>query len=232
VIHLYTTFILLILIILQILNNNPLDNIQTNTTILEKDEQDELEKPAIEEIEENSVAGEDTTHSICYLVPPPKGMAFFPADGDTIAAVVECTYHQFEQIIVLAEHFEDLGMFDRPNGVAGVSVDDNVKRELLFVALEDGIQDSAEFCPIVCGRIWNESTLVLELEFSKCSLVVDLHRLGALPVCRIVRAISPDFEGLTIAFVRFAWESESIDRPVLRHIKALRSPCVEGEQER
>jgi hypothetical protein len=145
---------------------------------------------------------------------------------------VECTDDQFEQVLVLAEHFEDLGMFDRPNGVAGVSVDDNVEREHLFIALEDGIEDSAEFSPIVSGRVRNESTLVLELEFSKCSLVLDLHRLGAFPICRVVRAISPDFEGLTIAFVRFAWESESIDRPVLRHVKTLRSPCVEGEQER
>jgi hypothetical protein len=120
-------------------------------------------------------------------------VAFFPADSNTIAAVVECTDNQFEQILVLAEHFEDLGMFDRPNGVAGVCVDDYVERELLLVALEDSIEDSTEFGPIVCGRIGNESTLVLELEFSKRSLVVNLHRLGALPVCRIVRAISPNF---------------------------------------
>ena len=36
VIHLYTTFILLILIILQILNNNPLDDIQTNKDLVIK----------------------------------------------------------------------------------------------------------------------------------------------------------------------------------------------------
>jgi len=47
-------------------------------------------------------------------------------------------------------------MRDRPDGVAGVSVDDNVEWEILFVALQDGIEYSTEFSPVVSSRIWNE----------------------------------------------------------------------------